>query len=283
MKRFTFLLVTSVLIAGASIRAQETGPNTTTDPQSWKRYTVEGEEFSVILPTLPAMTTTKAMRKRDHEYQVQRQIETSQGGLLYTVEVYENPKPKQSLAEFISERRDDIKCDPASERAVTVDGYSGKECSSSDKDYPVIVQFLATETHSYCFLVRGSSVKEARAPKEFFSSIRLGTNPDGIKISDGPGDRIYTGKETDKKVRLLVKPPPSYIPDARANKVTGTVILRVVFTSYGTVENIRVIRGLPNGLTELAIEAAKKIKFVPATKYGYPVSMWMQLEYNFSP
>jgi hypothetical protein len=36
-------------------------------------------------------------------------------------------------------------------------------------------------------------------------------------------------------------------------------------------------------LTELAIEAAKKIKFVPATKYGYPVSMWMQLEYNFSP
>ena len=28
-------------------------------PAAWKRYTVKGEAFSVILPTLPAMATTK--------------------------------------------------------------------------------------------------------------------------------------------------------------------------------------------------------------------------------
>jgi hypothetical protein len=49
------------------------------------------------------------------------------------------------------------------------------------------------------------------------------------------------------------------------------------------VENIRVVRELPDGLTERAIEAAKKIKFVPAMKNGHAVSMWMQLEYNFWP
>lgn len=279
LPRFVLLVV----VLAAVVNSQDQEKPKLSDPQSWSRYTVEGEEFSVILPTLPAMTTTKAMRKRDHEYQVQRQIETYIDGLLYTVEVYENPKPQQSLDEFISERKDDVKCNPDGAQTVTVDGYSGKECSSSDKDYPLIVQFLATETHLYRFIVRGPRVEEVRAPKEFFSSIRLGKNIDGIKISDGPGDRIYIGKHTDQKARLLVKPEPSYTKEARKHKIAGTVILKVVFTSRGTVENIHVIRELPDGLTERAIEAAKKIKFIPATKYGYPVSMWMQLEYNFFP
>lgn len=281
MKRIIFLLV---FIAGASItQAQETAPKTTPDAQSWKRYTVEGEEFSVLLPALPAMTTTRAMRKPDHESQLQRQLEISEEGLLYTVEVYQNPKPMQSLNEFISERANDVKCDPASERTITIDGYSGKECSSANKDYPARVQFFATETRLYRFLVRLRPDIAGDAAREFFSSIRLGKNAEGIKVSDGPGDRIYIGKETDQKVRLLTKPEPSYTKEARANKIAGTVILKVVFTSRGTVENIHVVRELPNGLTERAIEAAKKIKFVPATKDGHPVSMWIQLEYNFWP
>ena len=30
------------------------------------------------------------------------------------------------------------------------------------------------------------------------------------------------------------------------------------------------------------IAAAKGIRFVPATKDGHPVSMWMELQYNFN-
>ena len=277
MKRLAFLLVTAVLIAGPRVaQAQETGPTTT----EWKRYTVEGEEFSVLLPTLPAMTTTRPMRS-DHEYQVQRELESSVDGRLYTVEVYLNPKPTQSLDEFISERTD-IKCKPASERTLIVDGYSGKECLSAEKNYPAILQFFATETRLYRFLVRGRREAEG-APREFFSSIRLGKNTDGIKVSDGFSESSFIPTQPDERVRLLKKPEPSYTEEARANKVTGTVILKVVFTSKGTVENIRVVRELPGGLTERAIEAAKKIKFVPATKDGHAVSMWMQLEYVFWP
>jgi len=39
---------------------------------------------------------------------------------------------------------------------------------------------------------------------------------------------------------------------------------------------------LPFGLTEQAIAAARQIKFVPAVKDGRPVSVFMQLEYNFN-
>jgi hypothetical protein len=42
-----------------------------------------------------------------------------------------------------------------------------------------------------------------------------------------------------------------------------------------------IIQALPDGLTEASVRAARRSKFTPATKYGKPVSMWMQLEYNF--
>ena len=100
----------------------------------------------------------------------------------------------------------------------------------------------------------------------------------------GGGDysRVFTGKEVTSKARLISKPEPQYTEDARKNQVTGTVVLKCVFSSNGTVTGIRTVSGLPYGLTERAIAAAKQIKFVPATKDGHQVSMWMQLEYNFN-
>ncbi|MBA2731430.1 MAG: energy transducer TonB [Acidobacteria bacterium] len=64
--------------------------------------------------------------------------------------------------------------------------------------------------------------------------------------------------------------------------MSGTVVLRAVFSANGMVTNITTVSGLPHGLTERAMEAAKKIKFSPATKNGRPVSQYIQIEYNFS-
>ncbi|SRR5258708_14913443 len=93
---------------------------------------------------------------------------------------------------------------------------------------------------------------------------------------------VYSGKDVGIKVAVVKRPEPSYTRDARKNKVEGTVILRCVFAANGKVTNIHVISGLPDGLTDRAIKAAQKIRFKPATKAGKPVSMWMQLEYNFN-
>ncbi|MGQ0763661.1 MAG: energy transducer TonB [Acidobacteriota bacterium] len=95
-------------------------------------------------------------------------------------------------------------------------------------------------------------------------------------------NRIFRSSEVNSRARVLLKPEPSYTESARKNQITGTVVLRAVFSSSGSVTNISTIRGLPDGLTERAIAAAKQIKFVPAQKDGHSVSMWMQLEYNFN-
>ncbi|HKZ80356.1 MAG TPA: energy transducer TonB [Pyrinomonadaceae bacterium] len=100
----------------------------------------------------------------------------------------------------------------------------------------------------------------------------------------GGGDynRIFSGKDVTSKARVLSKPEPQYTEEARKNQIVGTVVLRAVFSSSGQVTNIRAVSGLPYGLTDRAIAAARQIKFVPATKDGHQVSMWMQLEYNFN-
>jgi TonB family protein len=114
-----------------------------------------------------------------------------------------------------------------------------------------------------------------------------GDRHDGGGGPGGPGgggdpNRIFSPKDVTSKARVLSKPEPQYTEEARKNQVTGTVILRAVFSSTGQVTNISARAGLPYGLTERAIAAARQIKFTPATKDGRPVSMYIQLEYNFN-
>src|SRR5262245_6136596 len=97
-----------------------------------------------------------------------------------------------------------------------------------------------------------------------------------------PLGTVYSNKEVTTRVRILSKPEPMYTEDARKHQTTGTVVIRCVFAADAHVRALRVMAGLPNGLTRRAIIAAQRIQFIPATKDGHPVSMWMQLEYNFN-
>jgi TonB family protein len=95
-------------------------------------------------------------------------------------------------------------------------------------------------------------------------------------------NRTYSAPEVNERARVLSKPEPQYTEEARRSSITGTVILRVVFSRTGEVTNIRALQSLGGGLTEKAMAVARQIRFVPAKKNGQPVSMYMQLEYNFN-
>ncbi|HQR36220.1 MAG TPA: TonB family protein [Blastocatellia bacterium] len=81
---------------------------------------------------------------------------------------------------------------------------------------------------------------------------------------------------------ITFKEKAKYTEEARNQGVQGIVVLNVIFSRQGKIIVSGVTRGLPLGLTEMAIEAARKIRFTPAIKDGQPVSVRGSLEFTFT-
>lgn len=96
-------------------------------------------------------------------------------------------------------------------------------------------------------------------------------------LLDGP---VNTSVKRPKIVHLE---PPVYTEEARVNNIKGKVILNAQFNMDGTITNIRVMQGLPFGLTEEAIKAAQKIKFEPGRQFNQPITMTDKIEFKFPP
>lgn len=83
-------------------------------------------------------------------------------------------------------------------------------------------------------------------------------------------------------LKILSKPRPGYTDAARQANIQGTVILRVTFLASGQIGSIAPVKGLPSGLTEQAIAAARRISFEPAKRDGIGQTVTRQIEYTFS-
>jgi TonB family protein len=129
------------------------------------------------------------------------------------------------------------------------------------------------------FLDLNSNDPDAEIWRERLSSI---TSVAGQSAATASSEKVFSGKDVDQRVHVLSKPEPQYSDEARRNGVIGTIVLRTVFSADGVVKNIRVMQALPYGLTTRAVRAARQIRFTPAEKDGKPVSMYIQLEYNFN-
>ncbi len=134
----------------------------------------------------------------------------------------------------------------------------------------------------YIALTTKPSKAKAREWNERLQSLR-----DFEELADAanylPGQRlVFPAGEVTSRARVLSKPPPTYTEEARRNRISGTIVLVAIFAMDGKVKAIRALKTLPDGLTEMAISAARQIRFIPAMKDGKPVSRFMHLEYNFN-
>jgi len=97
--------------------------------------------------------------------------------------------------------------------------------------------------------------------------------------SDGrPGPRLSVVEP-----KPLFIPWPAY-PDDAPDDIKGSVELMLYVDATGIVQEIRVARGLPNeALNRTAVEAARRIRFIPGEEKGAPTSMWVRLSIGFQP
>ena len=84
-----------------------------------------------------------------------------------------------------------------------------------------------------------------------------------------------------KKPEILVKTQPRYTELARRANIEGVVILKAVIDDRGYVTDLQVIKPLPMGLDEAAMDAVRTWRFKPATLHDRPVKVYYNLTVNF--
>jgi TonB family protein len=81
--------------------------------------------------------------------------------------------------------------------------------------------------------------------------------------------------------KILVRVEPRYTEAARQARVQGIVILELVIDTGGVVESVKVLRGLPLGLTESAVTAVEQWRFAASTLNGHPIRIRYVLTVRF--
>jgi protein TonB len=77
------------------------------------------------------------------------------------------------------------------------------------------------------------------------------------------------------------KVDPQYPEVARKARISGIVIVECTISKSGDVTDIHVLKPLPFGLDNAAVEAVKRWKFKPGTLNGQPVDVIFDLTVNF--
>jgi TonB family protein len=80
---------------------------------------------------------------------------------------------------------------------------------------------------------------------------------------------------------VVRKEEPEYSESARAAKLQGTVLLRIVVGADGSAHDIKLLRSLGFGLDEKAAEAVTQWHFKPGMQGGVPVPIEATIEVNF--
>ncbi len=77
-------------------------------------------------------------------------------------------------------------------------------------------------------------------------------------------------------------PTPRYTEEGRQSRTQGVVILEAIVDEEGNVDEVKVLKGLPNGLSDEAVLTASTWKYKPALLDGEPVPVFLNLTIRFS-
>ena len=111
-----------------------------------------------------------------------------------------------------------------------------------------------------------------------------GPGPPGPVSPAGPIDDApisVNGSVVKPELIPETKVQPRYTEIARKAHLQGMVVLEAIIDERGNVVNVRLLRGLPMGLSEEAIAAVSQWKFKPATLAGRPVKVYFSLRVDF--
>jgi len=162
---------------------------------------------------------------------------------------------------------------------------------SAIENNPIVERFFASITFDKKLL------QEFPAGKEKNKTVPDSPDNNENKMSDagsgrgsGSGDGINNNANQTTSpslvnqtsaLKIISKPRPEYTDWARFYYLGGIITLRVTFLASGKIGDVSPVSKLPFGLTNNAVNAARGIKFQPATKEGVPYAVSKLIQYSF--
>lgn len=166
-----------------------------------------------------------------------------------------------------------------------VNGVSKKQFTLKTNTYSRVQEFYLFKKRLYVIQTIAPDEKNSIS-ETFLNSVQLGSNaslkkPSETFIEIAP-TRIEepTTEKPDREIVVFYKPRIIYSSEARDQRITGEVILNVLFSASGKVSKTEIISG-PKELRQSALDSATKIRFLPAEKDEKLVSVWKEISYSF--
>jgi TonB family protein len=115
---------------------------------------------------------------------------------------------------------------------------------------------------------------EAQRAKYQGATVHLTGKSGGKGVSAG-------AEQSETPPRAIYSTELEYTEEARAAKLQGMCVVRMVVGVDGKPSNVVVVKKLGMGLDEKAVEAVKKWRFEPGRKYGRPVPTYLTVNLEF--
>lgn len=153
--------------------------------------------------------------------------------------------------------------------SLTLDGkplFTNQKSDSSDAPQSVFISTLKTSPE----------ILEVLNQKQEKSKIKI------VKGTLSQQDENTDEPNFSRPLIILRRPNFEFIDVASKNNYSGLVKLKINFLANGKIGDIVVVSNSAKGITELAIKAARKIKFLPAEIDGKKVDITRYVEYGFN-
>ena len=116
--------------------------------------------------------------------------------------------------------------------------------------------------------------------RTMFTAVALAA---AFALSGAAQSQTYkVGQDGVKSPVIIREVKPKYTDSAKSRGVQGSVEVKAVVLSDGTVGDVEVTKPLDSDLDQAAIEATKQWRFRPGTKDGKAVDVEVQIELTFT-
>jgi TonB family protein len=214
----------------------------------------------LLMAAAPLFAATLGARSAHHELRLERNVVSAEQ-IAYDVTVVDLDSGKTVLNAHLS-------------------GKPGEalEATGGDKGQIVRVR-LAYSAHFFAATVNvidGKTIAD-----EFRTWWQLDPQQAGAAATPANATAPYRIGGDVKAPVLTYRIEPKYTAEARQNHTSGIVIVEAIIDKDGRVKNATVLKGLPDGLDQAALDAVKQWEFRPATLAGQPVEVIFNLTINF--